>query len=108
MTDNFDKPYEYNPREVRDDTKLNEQTALILEGYAMALTSIMWRLTGDTPCNKGYDPLSVENETTAWSYAFSMKDGGREHDLTDYKDVGEMMDVLLSEALEWIQEDETI
>lgn len=105
MINNFDKPYEYSPYEVRDDTKLNEQTALILEGYAMALASIMWRLTGDTPCNKGYDPLSVENETTAWSYAFSMKDGGREHDLTDYIDVGEMMDVLLSEALEWIQDE---
>lgn len=103
MSDNFNKPYEYSVREVRDDTKLNEQTALVLEGYALALDNIMGQLTGDSPSNKGYDPLYVENETTAWSYAFSMKDGGREHDLTDYEDVGEIMALLLSETIEWIQ-----
>ena len=67
MPNNFNKPYEYTPCEVRDDTKLNEQTALILEGYAMGLSSIMWRLTGDTVFANQISKMMGKLYPASWS-----------------------------------------
>lgn len=75
-----------------------------VEGYAMALSHTMTALTGDNPCGKSYDPLRVEGGEM-YSYAFDMKDGGRHHPISDYKDVGEVMQVLLKEAMEWVRDD---
>ena len=102
----FDKPYTFNVNEIRDDKQVTQSTALILEGYALALTDMMYRMDGDSPCSKSYDPMWIEHPQLAHSYAFNMKDGGRHHDLSDYRDIGEIMDVLLEEAIDWVKNDE--
>ena len=101
----FKKPYGFNVIEVRSDKDVTQETALILEGYALALTDMMYRLDGDSPCSKPYDPMRIEHPRLAHSYAFDMKDGGRHHDLSDYKDLGEIMDTLLQEAVDWVEGD---
>jgi hypothetical protein len=99
-------PYEYKDLPAssvmcRDDAKG------FVEGYAMALADIMLRLTGDSPCDKSYDPMQVGREGGKFhSYAFDMKDGGRHHPISDYKDIGEVCEVLLNESVEWVNEDE--
>lgn len=74
-----------------------------VEGYAYALQDIMFHLTGDNSCGKQYDPMLVRD--MMYSYAFDMKDGGRHHPISDYKDIGEITETLLTEALDWIKED---
>ena len=101
----FDKPYDFNVNEIRDDKQITQETALIIEGYALGLAHMMYRLDGDSPCGKSYDPMRIEHPHLAHSYAFDMKDGGRHHDLSDYKDIGEIMDVLLEEAIDWVKHD---
>ncbi len=102
----FKKPYDYNVNEVRTDKQITQETALILEGYALGLAHMMYRLNGDNPYSKGYNPMRVVHPHLAFSYAFDMKDGGLQHDLSDYKDIGEIMDVLLQEAVDWVRPDE--
>lgn len=99
----FKKPYEYSVGEVRDDEHVTQETALILEGYAMALSDMMSRLSGDSPCGKSYDPMMIESSELAHSYAFDMKDGGRHHALNLYENLGEIMEVLLQEAVDWVE-----
>lgn len=96
------KSYDY-PVEVFQKTEITTDIACFIEGYAMALANIMSKLGGDSPCGKTYDPMMIEGQK-AHSYAFDMKDGGRHHDLTLYKDVGEILDTLLKESLEWIEQ----
>jgi hypothetical protein len=95
------KPYEYSPNEIRDLENVDVRTALMIEGYALACADIMWKLTGDSPCGKSYDPMVI-SELTAYSYAFNMKDRGRVHDLRLYKNVGEILEYIMKETLEWI------
>ena len=101
----FEKPYDFNVNEIRDDKQITQETALIIEGYALGLAHMMYRLDGDSPCSKAYDPMRIEHPHLAHSYAFDMKDGGRHHDLSDYRDIGEIMDVLLQEAIDWVKHD---
>lgn len=100
----FEKPYRNTVHEVRYDMQITRDTALIIEGYALALTDMMYRLGGDNPCSKSYDPFYVEHPHLAHSYAFDM-DGGRHHDLSGYKNIGEIMDVILEEAIDWVLEE---
>ena len=100
----INKPYKNYPYEVRDLTDIDTSAAIFIEGYATALADIMRKLSGESPCSKSYDPMMIEG-MTAHSYAFDMKDGGRHHDLSLYEDVGEIMDTLLKEAVEWVHTD---
>jgi plasmid maintenance system antidote protein VapI len=76
-----------------------------IEGYAAALQDILRRLTGDNCCNKHYDPMTCES-TVMHSYAFNMKDGGRHHDVKDYKDLDEIKKILLDEVVQDINPEE--
>jgi hypothetical protein len=73
-----------------------------LEGYAAALQDILYELTGDNGCSKHYDPMTCES-TVMHSYAFNMKDGGRHHNVKDYKNFQDIKDTLLWEAIADIQ-----
>jgi hypothetical protein len=72
-------------------------------GYASALQHIMYKLTGENTCGKSYDPCMFEGNMMH-SYAFDMKDGGRHHDMGEYKEIEEIEDCMLKEAVEWIKE----
>ena len=95
-------PYEYC--DLPSHYIMDPQVKGFVEGYAMALSHVMKSLSGDSPCAKHYDPLLVESGVIH-SYAFDMKDGGRHHPVSDYKDVGEVMQVLLKEAIDWVRDD---
>ena len=99
------KPYEYNPSEVRSLKDIDTATALIIEGYALACTDLIRKLTGDSPCSKTYDPMVIDG-MKAHSYAFNMKDYGRHHDLTLYENVGEILEDLLKETTEWLEDND--
>lgn len=81
-------------------TTLSDDGASFIEGYATALWSLAlalgWR---DGHC-KSYDPMSIK-DGVLHSYVFDMKDGGRHHPISDYKDKEEVCDVLLQEAISW-------
>ncbi len=82
---------------------LNIKQEGFIEGYAAALQEIMAELTGENTCAKLYDPMEID-ETFMHSYAFDMKDGGRHHELADYKDIGEIKEILKKEAVRWIKD----
>ena len=85
--------------------KLDNLQASHIEGYAQALTDLMYNLTGDNPCNKSYDPMQIDLERQIMhSYAFDMKDGGRYHDISDYESITEIKETLLKEAVEWFND----
>ena len=100
----IDYPYDYDdlPSHYVADPRVKG----FVEGYAKALAAMMGSLTGDSPCGKSYDPLMV-GEGELHSYAFDMKDGGRHHPLEDYDTVGDIMEILLKEALDWVKDDYT-
>ena len=99
------KPYIYSPVEIRDLKDIDTVTALMIEGYALACTDIMYAMTKDSPCAKSYDPMRIEG-MIAHSYAFNLKDGGRHHDLTEYESVGEILKDLVKETLEWVENED--
>jgi hypothetical protein len=96
------RPYRYSPEEIKDLKDIDTVTALMIEAYALACTDIMYAMTKDSPCAKSYDPMRIEG-MTAHSYAFDLKDGGRHHDLTEYESVGEILEYLVKETLEWVE-----
>lgn len=98
------KSYTY-PIEVYGKTEITTDIACFIEGYAMALAKMMGELTCEPLYGKSYDPMTIEGNT-AHSYIFDMKDGGRHHDLTLYKDVGEILDILLKETIVWVEQDD--
>ncbi len=81
---------------------LKKEEQRFIEGYATALQDIMRELTGDDLCSKSYDPMTCE-DTVMHSYAFNMKDGGRHHNVKDYKNLQDIKDTLLWEILTNIQ-----
>ena len=84
--------------------KLSNQQKDFLSGYTNALQDLMFELTGENHCAKIYDPISF-SDGFFHSYAFDMKDGGRHHPLSDYKDVDEIKDIMLKEVSISIKED---
>ena len=83
---------------------LTVEQANYIKGYANALQDLMRELTGRDTCAKSYDPfLYEEGDDQFHSYAFNMKDGGRHHDLSDYKDVEEITEIMLAESVEDIK-----
>jgi len=76
----------------------------MIEGYALALDHVIFKLTGESPSAKSYDPMRIEGNVMH-SYAFNMKDGGRHHPVEDYQSVGEILDCLLSETIDYVKED---
>ena len=84
--------------------KLTNDQKEYLFGYANALQDLMLELTGENHCAKSYDPIEF-SEGKIHSYAFDMKDGGRHHPLSDYKDMDEIKDVMLKEVSKSIMED---
>jgi hypothetical protein len=100
----FKKPYKSTVVEVKGETKITEEVALVLEGYALGLQDAMAVLTGDNTMAKHYDPLVIENPSVAKSYAFHLLDGGRTHDLNHYDDVGHITKVMLQEFFDWMNE----
>lgn len=95
-------PHEYDDLGISTLTDL--QVKGYVEGYAAALTDLMRVLTGESPCGKSYDPMYVKG-LVMHSYAFDMKDGGRHHNASDYKDLGEIKASLLDDAYTWIKND---
>lgn len=83
--------------------KLSKKEQEYLKGYAQALQDIMRRMTGDNTCAKIYDPIDF-SEDEIHSYAFDMKDGGRHHPLSDYKDIDEIKECMAKEAEEWLRD----
>jgi hypothetical protein len=69
-----------------------------IEGYAAALQDILFVLTGDTDCAKSYDPMTCESNVMH-SYAFDMKDGGRHHEVSQYKSIEDIKKTLLEQVL---------
>jgi hypothetical protein len=63
----------------------------------------MFRMTGDNGCAKSYDPIEF-SDGMIHSYAFDMKDGGRNHPLKDYKDIEEIKEWMLKETEEWLRD----
>ena len=102
MTSNEIYPHEYDDLDV--STLTDPQVKGYVEGYAAALSDLMRVLTGDSPCGKIYDPMQVEG-LVMHSYAFDMKDGGRHHNASDYKDLGDIKTSLLDDASDWIRQD---
>jgi hypothetical protein len=87
--------------------ELDERQAGFVEGAAWALAEIMGRMTGDNPCGKSYDPMTVDHHARVMhSYAFDMRDGGRHHPFDHYKDHFDAASVLVDEAIGWIRNDE--
>jgi hypothetical protein len=79
---------------------LTPKEAAYVEGYAAALQDVMQELTGSNTCDKSYDPLTVELQGTLMrSYAYDMKDGGREHPVSDYDSIEDICKTLSSEVL---------
>ena len=83
--------------------KLSKKEQEYLKGYAQALQDIMWRMTGENGCAKRYDPIDF-SEDKIHSYAFDMKDGGRHHPLSDYKDIDDIKECMAKEAEEWLRD----
>lgn len=84
------------------DEILTSRQAGYIEGYAQACADMMFRLTTDSPCAKSYDPMTIVDGVVMHSYAFNLKDGGRHHRVSDYKDVCEITQYLLNEAVDWV------
>lgn len=82
---------------------LTDQESRFIEAYAAALQDILWQITGDNGCSKNYDPMTIEDGRIMHSYAFDMKDGGRHHPVSDYKDVHEIKSILLDEVANHIR-----
>jgi hypothetical protein len=100
----FKKPYKLTVSEIKGETKITEEVALVLEGYALGLQDAMKELTGENAMAKHYDPLVIENPSVAKSYAFDLLDGGRTHDLNHYDDVDHITKVMLQEFVDWVNE----
>ena len=98
----FKKPYKLTVAEIKGETKITEDVALVLEGYALGLQDAMKELTGENAMAKHYDPLVIENPSVAKSYAFDLLDGGRTHDLNQYDDVDHITKVMLQEFVGWV------
>jgi hypothetical protein len=101
----FKKPYKSSVVEVKGETKITEEVALVLEGYALGLQEAMIVLTGDNRMAKHYDPLVIENPSVAKSYAFDLLDGGRTHNLKLYDDVDHITRVMLQEFVDWMNDE---
>lgn len=97
------RSYNY-PLEILSKQEVDFEAARFIEGYAMALSDVIYHLTGESICGKSYDPMLIEGNT-AHSYAFDMKDGGRHHDLSKYKNVGDILQTLLDETILTIKEE---
>jgi hypothetical protein len=82
---------------------MNDDEKRFIEGYAKALQDVMYKLTGDNSCAKSYDPCEIDSDTIH-SYAFNLKDGGRHHPLSDYKNGEEIRSIMLAECIEWIKD----
>jgi hypothetical protein len=78
--------------------KLTEREAGRIEGYALALDQMLGVLA-ESKSGKSCDPMTVDG-ATMHSYAFDMKNGGRQHPISDYESVDEILAYLLSEALD--------
>lgn len=86
-------------------TILSAEDEKYIEGYARGLFDIMdehnRKIEGMGIGIKSYDPMSFW-EGKMHSYVFNLKDGGRHHPVSDYKDKEEICSILLKEALEWL------
>ena len=58
--------------------------------------------TGDNGISKHYDPIDFD-DTYIHSYAFDLRDGGRHHPLNDYKDICDLISVMLNEVCDEIK-----
>jgi len=76
---------------------LTEKEKDYIKGYAEALQDLMFKTTGSNTCGKWYDPVDFKDDFIL-SYAFNLKDGGRRHPLSDYKNVKEITDIMLKES----------
>ena len=82
---------------------LDPEFAAWLEGYAVGISHLQKKLTGENFCGKSYDPLTVDG-LTLWSYAFDLRDSGRRHSATLYQDIGALCNEMLNEVAEDIDD----
>lgn len=98
----MEHPYEHMQVLVKN-LKDYPETVGFIEGAAYMASMLMTRLSGYSPNNKSYDPLTVNvNSGVIWSYAFNLKDGGRRHPFGDYEQVSEVINCIFDEAIDWI------
>jgi len=85
--------------------KLTKEEAQYLRGFAEALQSMMFSITGNNTIAKHYDPFTYdENVHIILSYAFDLKSGGRKHELSEFESVEEIKELMLQEATNWCKE----
>lgn len=82
---------------MQDRLILTNREEGFIEGYARACADLIFLMTGESPCGKSYDPMTVR-DGTMHSYAFDMKGGGRHHSIQDYSGIDEITATLLLET----------
>lgn len=81
-------------------TTISHDDARFIEGYAAALWHLILAFDWMEGHCKTYDPMTIDGDTMH-SHVFDMKNGGRHHPISDYKDKEEVCNVLLEEAITW-------
>ena len=61
----------------------------------------MLKVKNENTCGKIYDPIDF-NEDTIFSYAFDLKDGGRQHPLSDYQNIEEICELMITETADFL------
>jgi hypothetical protein len=84
--------------------KLNKKEQAFVEGYVSALYNILSIMNLDGGHCKSYDPCKCE-EDVVHSYVFNLKDGGRHHNLNEYKDIQELLKCFTEEFFEDIAQE---
>ena len=81
--------------------KLSKKEQEYLKGYAQALQDVMRAVTGEDTCGKGYGPIDFGRDEI--HSAFNLKNGGRLHPLSDFKDIDEIKKCMVIEAADWVE-----
>ena len=84
------------------DVMWDDELVGFVEGAAYALSAAL----DHDFCDKHYDPLTVNRRYGCFdSYAFDMKDGGRNHPISDYNTIREVIECLVEETKELMEYD---
>ena len=98
---------------------LNEIDKALIIKVANILQELEYKVTGENTCAKHYDPMQIIDEVKVGnlddefkvvsqvmlSYAFNLKDGGRQHPVSDYNSVQEIIDCMVNEVAQRLKEE---